>query len=35
MYLGIASVAVGAVTAGISLLIRKPDIKQKETATVS
>jgi hypothetical protein len=34
MYLGIASVAVGAVITGISVLIRKPAIKQKETATV-
>jgi hypothetical protein len=33
MYLGIASIAVGAVT-GISVLIRKPAIKQKETTTV-
>jgi hypothetical protein len=34
MYLGIASVAVGAVITGISVLIRKPAIKQKETTTV-
>jgi hypothetical protein len=34
MYLGITSVAVGAVITGISVLIRKPAIKQKETATV-
>jgi hypothetical protein len=35
MYLGIASVAVGTVIAGISVLRRNPAIKQKETATVS
>ena len=35
MYLGIASVAVGAVITGISVLTLKPAIKQKETVTVS